>query len=118
MIVKLRVTDRPFAAKGSGGWTYIDGVERVETHEGPLEGDGSRHAFTKDGLIRHVADAFGESGQRGFKSEVWPQNMDDKFCRYVALVVAYTSDDAAVLIVATDHCYLLGENGQTIDRLY
>ncbi len=116
MIVKSRVTNRPHAVNGGGGWNYIDGVVRVETHEVPLQEDGTRRAFTAEGLRAWVADSFGS--ERDYAFEVWPQDCTDDFYRYATIIVARLRDDRFALIVATDDCFLLGDNGQTVDRLY
>lgn len=116
MILKLRVTGRPHAVHGGGGWTYIDGVARVDTHETPLQENGDRRAFTGEGLVEFVAASFGP--ERDYSYELWPQDMGEGFCRYAVLAVVRTYADRCVLVVATAECFLLGDNGQTIDRLY
>lgn len=117
MIIKLRVPARPFAKDGTGGWTYLQGVERVDTHETPTQDDGSARAFTREGLIQFVDDCWGPSGLRQFDYEVWPQDMHDEWCRFAAVAVAHLTGGRMALLVMTEDCYLLGENGQTVDRL-
>lgn len=116
MILKLRIAGRPHAANGTGGWTYVDDVVRVDTHDVPVTEDGPR-AFTREGLVQFVNESWGPSDLREFDFELWPQDMHDDWCRFAAVAVAYLASGGTVLVVMTEDCYLLGANGQNVDRL-
>lgn len=120
MIVKIRVEQRPHAMGGEGGWTFIDGIQRVDTH-GPLmrdDGEGPiRAAFTREGLIEAVDARFGPGRDRSFEFEVWPQDMTDGWAKYADLAVCRRSDDRHVLVVMTSEAFLLDDSGNTIERL-
>lgn len=115
MIIKLQVVARPHAKNGGGGWTYIDGVARVDTHNVPLV-DGERRAFKGTELVEYVAESFGTD--REYAYELWPQDMGEGFERYAVVHTARLHNGGCVLVVATAECFLLSDKGDTIDRLY
>jgi hypothetical protein len=117
MILKLRVADRPHAWNGAGGWTYVDNIDRVETHETPRVSDnGEKHAFDAQELKDFIDSAWGS--ERSFDYEIWPQNLTNDFKRYVVMLVCHLFDGRCCFVVVTDECFLLGNTGQTVDRIY
>jgi hypothetical protein len=118
MILKYRVTNRPHAVNGGGGWIFVDDIERIETHETPTNEDGSRRSFQSKELIEWVNTGCGS--ERTFDYELWPQNMntEDGWERYANIAVCHLSKEQCVFVIATDECYLLGDTGNTIDRIY
>lgn len=124
MILKLRVPEYVGSVVKSGGWKYVDGVERVHIYgpimddrDGPTKGDP--RVFTSyDELTSYIANAWGDTDSRSYDFELWPEwARSEGYARYVTVAVLYLTDDRIVLAVLTEDCYLLGSNGQNVDRL-
>lgn len=126
MILKLRVPEYVGSVVNSGGWKYVDGVERVTTH-GPIIEDrdieeqhkGEPRVFGSYAEVReYVAHAWGDANSRAYSFELWPEWPHDRdFARFLTIAVLHLYSGAVVLAVLTEDCYLLGPNGDNIDRL-
>lgn len=122
MIVKLRVPQYVGSVVKSGGWKYVDGVERVTTM-GPILNDdgedfGPRVFRSYDEVKDYVAHAWGDHNEREYAFELWPEwPREGGVSRFLTVAYLYLVGGGMVLAVLTEDCYLLGDNGQTVDRL-
>lgn len=123
MILKLRTSH----AHG-GTWRYLDGIRDVQTY-GPVQ-DGSQSGPGEDltipadweSLVAAVKRTWGED-RTGFDHEYWPTYLHPSESQggqplvRIDAVVARTVEDRALLVLLGDECFLLGDDGGTVDRL-
>jgi len=110
MIVKMRTS------AFEGGWLYLDGVRKAQTY-GPLRvGDGHQLFSTRQELAERVDEAWGPPQVREFSDELWPELKGDDMSA-VVMARLDMDDGQMVLALLVADAFLLGDDGQTVDRL-
>lgn len=113
------------------GWVWLDNIEKLEHHGLLGVGDQDGHFDSFAELSAAVAHTWGDSNTRSFETEVWPtwggangtdhdaegDKLDGARMFGVRTVVARRRDGTAILGVVHTEAFLLGDNGDTIERL-
>lgn len=113
-----------FKMETSAGWTWVDGVDQVQTYgyvRNPKAPDQSLELNfgSMNDLTDGVAAMWGDSETRSFDSELWPTLTpeDGRPMPMVLSIVLTRANHEQILALVTRQAFLLSEQGHTVERL-
>ena len=117
MILKVRV-HTPGTPAERDQWDYLDAISKVRAFPVAEEGEGWRLFGSVRDLREWVDYHWGPAEARVFAEELWPEfHTDETEAVTVKPVVAWRTDHSMVFVLAASECYLLSDDGKTVDRL-